>query len=161
MERFYLNKSEVYTILDRSKEGVLSTIGKDGFPYGTPINFVRIGDEIYFHGRKMGEKVENIKACDKVCLTVMTLGGFEHCGPNGCNTTTIYESVIVRGTVFEVTDAGKKIDVLKATLAKLTPERVSDPMDEKTAGAAAIYCIKIDSATGKYHRPMAGNKIMH
>ncbi|MGN1045335.1 MAG: pyridoxamine 5'-phosphate oxidase family protein [Candidatus Methanomethylophilaceae archaeon] len=161
MERFYLNKSEIYTVLDRTKEGVLSTVGKDGYPYGTPVNFVRIDDAIYFHGRKVGEKVDNIKACDKVCLTAMILGGFEHCGPDGCNTTSIYESVIVRGTVSEVTDTDEKIAALKATIAKLTPERVNDPMNKKLADVAAIYRIGIDSATGKYHRPMAGNRIMH
>ena len=161
MEKFHLEQAEIEAILDKCKEGVLCTIGTDGYPYGTPVNYVRDGDRILFHGRKMGEKVDNIKACNKVCLTVMITNGFEHCGPDGCNTTTNYESVIVRGTVSEVTDETEKIKMLKDTIAKLVPERIPDAMNEKMAAAAAIYAIKIESATGKYHRPMAGHKIMY
>lgn len=161
MEKFHLSVDEINAVLDKCKEGVLCTIGQDGYPYGTPVNYVRDGDCILFHGRKMGEKADNIKKCDKVCLTVMITNGFEHCGPDACNTTTNYESVIVRGTVSEVTDEAKKVDMLRKTIAKLVPERVPDTMNEKMALAAAIYAIKIESATGKYHKPMAGNKIMY
>lgn len=160
MEKFHLGAEEINALLDRKKDGVLSTIGQDGFPYGTPVNYVRIGEKIYFHGRHVGEKVSNLEACGKVCLTVVETGGFERCGDCCNNTTTIYESVIVRGTVTKVTDETEKVKVLEATIAKLVPERVKDPMNPAAAKAAAVYEIKVESATGKYHRPMPENKIM-
>ena len=60
MEKFHLEQAEIEAILDKCKEGVLCTIGTDGYPYGTPVNYVRDGDRILFHGRKMGEKVDNL-----------------------------------------------------------------------------------------------------
>lgn len=161
MEKFHLSDDEIYALLDRVKEGVLGTVGKDGYPYCIPINFVRIGNKIYFHGRKSGEKNENMEACDKVCLTAMETGGFEITGPNGCNTTTVYESVIVRGTVRTIEDLDKKIAVLRAIIAKTVPERAGFPMKEERAAAAAVFEMSIETATGKYHKPMPDHKVMH
>ncbi len=161
MEKFHLSDDEIYALLDRVKEGVLGTVGKDGYPYCIPINFVRIGNKIYFHGRKSGEKNENMEACDKVCLTAMETGGFEITGPDGCNTTTVYESVIVRGTVITIEDLDKKIAVLRAIIAKTVPERAGFPMKEERAAAAAVFEMSIETATGKYHKPMPDHKVMH
>jgi len=161
MEKFHLSDDEIYALLDRVKEGVLGTVGKDGYPYCIPINFVRIGNKIYFHGRKSGEKNENMEACDKVCLTAMETGGFEITGPDGCNTTTVYESVIVRGTVRTIEDLDKKIAVLRAIIAKTVPERAGFPMKEERAAAAAVFEMSIETATGKYHKPMPDHKVMH
>ncbi len=160
MEKFHLSDDEIYALLDRVKEGVLGTVGKDGYPYCIPINFVRIGNKIYFHGRKSGEKNENMEACDKVCLTAMETGGFEITGPDGCNTTTVYESVIVRGTVRTIEDLDKKIAVLRAIIAKTVPERAGFPMKEERAAAAAVFEMSIETATGKYHKPMPDHKVM-
>jgi len=161
MEKFHLSDDKIYALLDRVKEGVLGTVGKDGYPYCIPINFVRIGNKIYFHGRKSGEKNENMEACDKVCLTAMETGGFEITGPDGCNTTTVYESVIVRGTVRTIEDLDKKIAVLRAIIAKTVPERAGFPMKEERAAAAAVFEMSIETATGKYHKPMPDHKVMH
>jgi nitroimidazol reductase NimA-like FMN-containing flavoprotein (pyridoxamine 5'-phosphate oxidase superfamily) len=161
MEKFHLSDDEIYALLDRVKEGVLCTVGKDGYPYCIPVNFVRIGNKIYFHGRKSGEKNENMEACDKVCLTAVETGGFEITGPDGCNTTTVYESVIVRGTVRTIEDLDKKIAVLRAIIAKTVPERAGFPMKEERAAAAAVFEMSIETATGKYHKPMPDHKVMH
>ena len=161
MEKFHLSDDEIYALLDRVKEGVLGTVGKDGYPYCIPINFVRIGNKIYFHGRKSGEKNENMEACDKVCLTAMETGGFEITGPDGCNTTTVYESVIVRGTVKTIEDLDKKIAVLRAIITKTVPERAGFPMKEERAAAAAVFEMSIETATGKYHKPMPDHKVLH
>ena len=161
MEKFHLSDDEIYTLLDRVKEGVLGTIGKDGYPYCIPVNFVRIGNKVYFHGRKQGEKNDNMKACDKVCLTAMETGGFEITGPDGCNTTTVYESAVIRGKVRVIEDLDKKIAVLRAIIAKTVPERAGFPMNEKMAAAAEVFEISVESMTGKYHRPMPDHKVMH
>ena len=157
----HMEKEEVYSLLDKCNEGVLATIGNDGYPYGTPINYVRIGEVIYFHGRPAGEKVENLAACPKVCLTVMETSGFEYTGPESCNTATVYESAIVRGTAEKATNPAEKIDALKALVAKLVPGRMFDGMGDRMIDAVAVYAIRIESATGKFHRPMHGNRVTH
>ncbi len=143
MSKNLMGKEEIYSLLDKCNEGVLATVDKDGFPYGTPVNYVRIGDAIYFHGRSTGEKVENIAACPKVCLTVMMTDGFEATGPESCNTATIYESAIIRGTAVKVEDASEKEDALKALVAKLVPGRLHDGMGKAAIEAVAVYSVRI------------------
>lgn len=59
-------------LLQSSRRGVLAVNGDDGYPYAIPINYL-YDDEaqrIYFHGAKIGHKVDALRACDKVCFTV-------------------------------------------------------------------------------------------
>ena len=154
MIKHQMDRDECYSLLDRVNEGVLSTIGKDGYPYSIPVNFVRIGDCIYFHGRGVGEKCDNIQSCEKVCFTVFDSKGFMNTGPNGCNTTTLYESAVIRGCASIVNDKGSKTDILKALLDKMVPGRSKDGMKDSMIDAAAVFRIDIVSITGKYRRAM-------
>ena len=54
------------------KRGVLAVNGDDGYPYAIPVNyfFDAEHDKIYFHGSKVGHKVDALKRDDKVCFTV-------------------------------------------------------------------------------------------
>ena len=61
MQKYQLTEEEMISVLNKSKYGVLSTIGEDGFPYGVPVNFVYLDGKIYIHGRKIGEKVMNTR----------------------------------------------------------------------------------------------------
>ena len=59
-------------LLQSSRRGVLAVNGDDGYPYAIPINYL-YDDEaqrIYFHGAKIGHKVDALRASDKVCFTV-------------------------------------------------------------------------------------------
>ncbi len=60
----------------RTKRGVLSLIGDDGYPYGLPIDhwYCEEDGKIYFHGAKEGHKIDAIKACDKVSYCVYDEG---------------------------------------------------------------------------------------
>ena len=60
------------TLLQSSRRGVLAVNGDDGYPYAIPINYVYDDDaqKIYFHGARVGHKVDALRACDKVCFTV-------------------------------------------------------------------------------------------
>ncbi|MDO5861898.1 MAG: pyridoxamine 5'-phosphate oxidase family protein [Thermoplasmata archaeon] len=158
MQKFQLSDDEITALLDRAPSAVISTIGEDGYPYGTPINFVRMDGRIFFHGRKVGEKVGNLKRDPRCCLTVVEESGFERCGDGACDTTTLYESVIVRGKVSVVEDPELKAKVLRATVDKLTPARRMDGIDAKKVPPTGIYEIIPESVTGKYHRPMAGHE---
>ena len=56
MQKYPLTEEQMDALLDRARMGVISTIGEDGYPYGTPVNFVVMDGRIFFHGRKVGEK---------------------------------------------------------------------------------------------------------
>lgn len=159
MQKYQLTRDEMLALLDRKGMGVIATAGTDGFPYATPINYILMDGRIFFHGRKQGEKMTNLAKDPRCSFTVVDEGGYERCGDDACNTTSIYESVIVKGRVEVIEDFETKKKVLRTTVDKLTPERKSDSMNEKAVGPAGVYEIVVEEMTGKYHRPMPGNRI--
>lgn len=157
MKNNQLSKEEIEGVLNKAVSGVISTNGADGFPYGTPINFIYMNGEIFFHGRRIGEKMDNIKRDPKVCFTVYDEKGFEDCGELACDTTTVYDCVIIRGEAYSIDDVETKKKILLATVDKLAPGKTG--MDDKKVPPTGVYGIKISSVTGKYHRAMAGHNI--
>ena len=56
-----LTEKEAREILSEGEYGVLSTMGENGYPYGVPVNYVYLNDNIYFHcAADVGPKLENI-----------------------------------------------------------------------------------------------------
>ncbi len=73
MRRFkqQLNEKESIEILKTGKTGILGVLGDNGYPYTVPINYVYEDGKIYFHGAKVGHKIDAIKQCNKVSLCVI------------------------------------------------------------------------------------------
>lgn len=159
MQKYPLTEEQMDALLDRARMGVISTIGEDGYPYGTPVNFVVMDGRIFFHGRKVGEKISNLKRDPRCCFTVVDEKGFERCGDGACDTTSLYESVIIRGKVSIIDDDDLKMRILRATVDKLTPERRMDEIDAKKVPPTGIFEIVPESRTGKYHSAEPGHKI--
>ena len=67
-----IDRSAVEDLLQSNRRGILAMNGDNGYPYAIPINYFYdcVGQKIYFHGAKVGHKVELLKASDKVCFTV-------------------------------------------------------------------------------------------
>ena len=63
-------------LLKNERRGVLSVIGDEGYPYGTPINHFYCEDDgcIYFHCGNIGHRLEALRACDKVSFCVFDKG---------------------------------------------------------------------------------------
>ena len=160
MEKNRMSREEAEELLARNDEGVLSTNGGDDYPYGTPVNYIFFGGSLYFHGRNAGEKVENIARDPRVCLTVMESGGYEITGDKACNATTVYESVIVRGRAVPIESEEEKARILRALAEKLVPEKRGAEMPMASVSRTLVYRIDADSITGKYHRPMAGRRVV-
>ena len=139
-----LSDSETRQILRTGEYGVLSTIGKDGFPYGIPLSYVFDNENIYFHGTvNAGHKLENLKFSDKVCFTVV---GKTEVLPDKFSTK--YESVIVFGIVKPAED---KLTALEKLCAKYCPD--FEVQGQKYAKASeskvAVYELQIMEMTGK------------
>jgi len=88
---------EVRKILDNAEYGVLSTVGKDGQPYGVPLSYVYKNDSIYFHCALSGHKLDNIGHNAKVSFCVV---GNTKVLPD--KFATEYESTVIFGVVSEV-----------------------------------------------------------
>ena len=71
-----MSRERRVSILQKSKRGVLSVSGDDGYPYGIPMNhfYDERTNEIYFHCAKEGHKIDAIKKCDKASFCVIDEG---------------------------------------------------------------------------------------
>ncbi len=71
-----LSKEECIKILKSEKRGVLSVIGDEGYPYGTPMNhyYNEKDGKIYFHCGKSGHRIDSVKKDSKASFCVIDKG---------------------------------------------------------------------------------------
>ncbi|MFL0247881.1 pyridoxamine 5'-phosphate oxidase family protein [Candidatus Clostridium stratigraminis] len=139
---------DIKEILENGEYGVLATIGENGYPYATPLSFVYYKEAIYFHCAVEGNKLENIKANEKVSFCVV---GKTKVLPDKFSTE--YESVIVFGRAFLIKNDEKK-DALIAIAQKYSPDFMAEGLQyiERAIDATYIVKIEIDKITGKARR---------
>lgn len=67
-----ISMDSVKELLRSSRRGVLAVNGDNGYPYAIPINYIydEALNKIYFHGARVGHKIDALRICDKVCFTV-------------------------------------------------------------------------------------------
>lgn len=67
---------ECVQLLKSETRGVLSVLGDDGYPYGTPMNhwYNDADGKIYFHTGNVGHRLDALKQCDKVSFCVYNQG---------------------------------------------------------------------------------------
>ncbi len=153
MQKYHLSEQESMDLLKGCECGVLCTNGDDGFPYGTPVNYVVLEDRIFFHGRMRGTRVSNMLRDPRCSLTVTDERGYQGYGDNACDTDTLFASVIVKGTMCQIDDNYVKTKVLRALIDRLTPERASLPVDPERVVRTGVYEVIIKEITGKYRAP--------
>lgn len=147
-----LTKTQIDELLQLQAVGHFATNGADGFPYVTPVHFALLDGKLYFHGLPKGEKLDNIKANDKVCLETCVMKGLilpEENEP--CSVNTGYESVIVKGRANILTDFESKKKALSAIINKYTPELDPKRMPEAAIKGTAVVEITPEEVTGKYY----------
>lgn len=140
-----ISESEAVEILQKGEYGILSTASIDGQPYGVPVSYTYQGDAIYFHCAVEGHRVDNLRGNNKVSFCVV---GKTEVMPEKFGTK--YESAIVFGKAFEVTD-DEKHNGLFEILKKYSPEFIEEGLRyvESAAGKTRVYKIVIESMTGK------------
>lgn len=150
MRRFrqQVSDDECKRILKNEKRAAYSVIGDNGYPYTVPINFFydENTNRIYFHGAKEGHKIDAIKKCDKVCLTVWNQG-FKKSGCWEWNST----SVVIFGRVKLISDT----DIAKKYLRKLaekyypSKDEIEKEMCSPSITRVQMFAIEIEHITGK------------
>lgn len=135
---------EAMSILKAAEYGVLSTVDKDGQPYGVPLNYIVLDEMIYLHCALAGHKLDNISQNSQVCFTVV---GYSEIVPSSF--TANYESVVVFGKAILASEP-EKIKMLTELVKKYSPEfqdkgmKVIDAFKDK----CAVIRIKIEDITG-------------
>lgn len=154
------NHEEVLSFLEEMSFGFLGTIGEDGYPHITPLNFVYYEGNIYFHGSKIGEKMRSIKANPIVSFSVAKeyaiIPSYMNDPKYACPATAFFKSVLFRGKAEIVEDLNEKCHVFTQFMHKLQPEGGYEAIDPEDAGyarqvsAAAIVKLCVDEMTSKF-----------
>lgn len=152
MREWTMEPADVRAFLARAQVGRVSTVGADGYPYTVAVHFVCLNEKFYFHGLTVGEKLDNIARCGKVCfeadeLTAVLTGGVD----TPCDADAAYRSVVVRGDARVLTDPAEKRAVLSAVVEKYFPAGRALPMEDRQVDGTAVVEITPVRVTGKYH----------
>ena len=146
---------EIARILSMTNIGRMATIGKDGFPYITPVNFVSLNGNIYFHCAPRGEKLDNLKENPRVCFEVdVPLAYLDRAlDPTRpiCHLHQYYHCVIIRGTGAVVEDTDLKVAALNALVAKHEGHDNFEPVEASMPQCKACHVVEIkpESVTAK------------
>ncbi len=142
-----INIDAAKVLLLSCRRGVLAVNGDDGYPYAIPINYVYDADagKIYFHGAKVGHKVDALRACDKVCFTIY---GNETVKEEAW--APFMQSVVVFGRCRLVEPGENAIALLKKLAMKYYPdEQLADKEIARAGKAAQMFEIEIEHLSGK------------
>ncbi len=111
---------ECIQLLKNETRGVLSVLGDNGYPYGTPINhfYDEESGKIYFHiGNQQSHRTDAIRNCDKVSLCVFD-NGWRKEGDWALNV----KSVVVFGRIAIIEDKDIVVDIATKLSYKFTQD---------------------------------------
>ena len=146
---------KIQRILSLTNIGRLATKGQDGYPYITPVNFVSMAGNIYFHCAPKGEKLDNLTRDPRVCFEVDVPLSYIDIGLDPgrpiCNLHQFYHCVIIRGAARVVEDGNLKLDALNALVAKHEDTDDFNKVTSDMSGykACVVIEIKLDSISAK------------
>jgi len=139
---------EAVKILDSAEYGILSTVGKDGQPYGVPLSYVHRNSSIYFHCALIGQKLDNITDNPRVSFCVV---GKTKVLPD--KFATEYESAVAFGIASEVY-GNERYNALVWLLEKYCPDfiEVGKQYIDLKDKATKVIKIEISHISGKARR---------
>ena len=142
-----LSQEDSKALLRTVRRGVLAMNWEDGYPYAIPINFFydENAQKIYFHGAKVGQKIEAIKASNKVCFTAY---GDEEIKKEAW--APFVKSVVLFGRCNLIEDASEAMTKLKIMAEKYYPDESTINKGITRSGKATqMFEIEIEYLTGK------------
>lgn len=133
-------------IADNCDYAVMSVVDPEGKPYCVPLSIVREGEKLYFHCALEGFKTDCLRNSNDVCVSCV---GKTKNIPE--EFTTEFESAIIRGKAFEVTDKEEKIHALKLICLRYAESNMADfdSAIERSLSRTGIWKIEIADITGK------------
>lgn len=143
-----ISAEEISKILNLGEYGTLSTVDKDGQPYGVPLSYVYRNEAIYIHSALKGHKLDNISANPKVSFSVV--GKVQLLAEQF---TTNYESVMAFGIATEISGE-EKTDALFGLIEKYSPEFLKTGQEyiKNDNKITQVIKISIDHISGKARR---------
>ncbi len=144
------DRAFAYGVIDRCEYGTAAFSTGEETPYCIPLSLVRVGDDLFFHCALQGRKLDLLRARPRVCVTFVT-GTQPVYLAEGNNYTTYFQSAVVTGPAFEVTDPEQKTAALRALCEKLLPGDMEgfDAAIRRSLSATAVWGIHMETAEGK------------
>lgn len=142
-----LSREECVSILLKTKRGVLSVLGDDGYPYGVPLDHLydEKTDTIYFHCAKEGHKTDAIKRYEKASFCVIGEGRKEE-----GEWFFRFESVVCFGKIRLVEAEEEKRSICDGLCKKFGQDEAYGAREwEKFGRNVACFALTIESMTGK------------
>lgn len=141
-----LDDAAAMALLKRGEYGILSTSDKHNRPYGIPVNYVVMDENIFFHCAVEGQKLENITANTGVSFCVV---GKTELIPEKFSTR--YESVVVSGKADIIGNKMLKKSALHALVAKYAPDHTAagNTYIDKLMDQTAVVRVSIEYLAGK------------
>lgn len=142
-----INQAEVKKLLTNSRRGNLAMNGDDGYPYAIPVNYFydEAEEKIFFHGAKVGYKVDCLKSSGKVCFTVL---GSEIVREEAW--APYMQSVVIFGRCQLIDDKQTAMKRLKDFAMKYYPKEDMVLDEIKASGKATqMFEIDVEYMTGK------------
>lgn len=147
-EKQSLSPEEIEALLKRNNWGVLSLYGREGYPYGVPVNYAYVDGAIVFHSGKSGHKWEAIEADNKASFTVVDASDIVE-----EEYTTAYRSAILFGSL-ERLEGEARLRAFRQMTDVLAPH-VSREVNEKTVNhceRAEVFKLVVRHFSGKVGR---------
>lgn len=142
-----MEEESIESALLKAEYGTLSTVDREGNPYGVPLSYVYDEKDhaIYFHCAREGHKLENLAANNKASFSIVSEA---QTLPN--HFSVKYRSVITFGRVSEV-DGEEKRQALIAFLSKYSGEFMEKGLKYLEADELNCRVLKLDIkySTGK------------
>ena len=142
-----LTQEECIEILKHELRGVLSVLGDDGYPYGMPLNhyYCEEDGKLYFHGGKLGHKIDALRQCSKASFCVYDQGVRQE-----GEWFLRIRSVIVFGTVEFITDQEIIADISRRLSCKFTQdEQYMEDEIRHFGPGTLLLALTVEHMTGK------------
>lgn len=141
-----LSREDSFALIDQNEYAILCLKDLDGRPYGLPMDYVRQGEFLYFHGSREGRKIDSMRSCQQACAVIT---GQTEIVPHKFGRT--YKSVIIDGTIELVDDPELKRQAMSLVVKRKSPDYVEKgyAIIEKLLDRVLVYKMKMEFVSGK------------
>ena len=148
-KRAVYDRAQIDAILD---EGVICHVGfvVDGQPFVIPTAYVRVDDQIYFHGSAASRMLRTLAAGTRVCVTITLLDGLV-LARSAFHHSMNYRSAVILGVPRLVTDPAEKWEALRCFTNRVARERwdeVRQP-NEQELKATSVIALPLTESSAK------------
>ena len=149
-----MEESRCREVLQNNTSGVLSLLDENGYTYGVPLSYLLHENTIYFHGAKVGAKIDAVRHHDKVSFTVIDR---DEVIPE--EYTTHYRSVIAVGRARILTDENEIGQAIRAMGRRYAPQATEQRLEQAVAAECAglaMIALEIEHLSGKESMALKG-----